>query len=70
MTLRETTESAVNRPARWVVGDFEEKKPGFSEKAGLLKRKITHYRQMPTVARNHIFGPIWRLLQRFGQDHT
>ena len=26
-----------------VVGDFEEKKPGFSEKAGLLKRKITHY---------------------------
>ncbi len=28
------------------MGDFEEKKPGFSEKAGLLKRKITHYQEI------------------------
>jgi len=26
-----------------IVGQFGQEKPGFSEKAGLLNRKLTHY---------------------------
>ncbi len=37
------------------MGDFEEKKPGFSEKAGLLKRKITHYHFSSNVSLIRIY---------------